>query len=277
MAYANFVPEIWSKKILRDLEKALVFGEGCTREYEGDIKQMGDQVHITTAGNPTIRTLTVANAAGQITAAETLAGSTQHLDIDQFNYFNFEVADVDRAQALPGLFEKLTQNAAYGLADAVDQYVASLVAGATDVFSTVPTLTAATTLAAIDTGIEALLENNVPKNADLEIIINPKIWTLLKQNYVGLATNNMDALDNGKVAKYGNVTIKLSNNVVKDANNIYHCPIRVRNSAMALAMQLSKTEAYRREDGFADALKGFNLYGAKIIKSAEIVDWNVKV
>ena len=46
MAYQNFIPEVWSEAIDRELEKALVFAEGCNRQYDGDVKKMGDTVRI---------------------------------------------------------------------------------------------------------------------------------------------------------------------------------------------------------------------------------------
>ena len=56
MAYQNFIPEVWSEAIDRELEKALVFAEGCNRQYDGDVKKMGDTVRILGVGRPTIVT-----------------------------------------------------------------------------------------------------------------------------------------------------------------------------------------------------------------------------
>ena len=56
MAYQNFIPTVWAEAINRDLEKALVFAEGCNRQYEGEVKKMGDTVRILGVGKPTITT-----------------------------------------------------------------------------------------------------------------------------------------------------------------------------------------------------------------------------
>ena len=87
-------------------------------------------------------------------------------------------------------------------------------------------------------------------------------------------TDNSKILKNGKVAMYGNITIKMSNNVAKDGNTSL---IQVKTKrAIAYAKPLTHTEPYRPENGFADAVKGFILFGAKIVRPKEMVVANVK-
>ena len=47
MAITNFIPELWSANILLELQKNLVYGSAVNRDYEGDIANYGDTVHIT--------------------------------------------------------------------------------------------------------------------------------------------------------------------------------------------------------------------------------------
>ena len=58
MAYENFIPTVWAEAINRELEKALVYAEGCNRQYDGEVKAMGDTVRILGVGRPTITTTT---------------------------------------------------------------------------------------------------------------------------------------------------------------------------------------------------------------------------
>ena len=58
MAVQYFQPEIWSARLLSSLKKATVYGGVCTREYEGDIRDSGDTVRITSISRPTIGTYT---------------------------------------------------------------------------------------------------------------------------------------------------------------------------------------------------------------------------
>src|SRR5438045_1920211 len=55
-AINNFIPQIWSARILEALRKALVFAQQniVNRDYEGEIQAAGDTVKINTIGDPTI-------------------------------------------------------------------------------------------------------------------------------------------------------------------------------------------------------------------------------
>ena len=52
----NFIPKIWSARILSALRHAIVYGQDrvANRNYEGEIAQAGDTVHINSVGDPTI-------------------------------------------------------------------------------------------------------------------------------------------------------------------------------------------------------------------------------
>ena len=55
MAITNFIPEVWSAAILEALRAKLVFPSLCNRDYEGDIREAGDTVHITGYDDVTVR------------------------------------------------------------------------------------------------------------------------------------------------------------------------------------------------------------------------------
>jgi hypothetical protein len=63
----EFIPEIWSAKILEDKKKAHVFGNLANRDYEGEIRNAGDQVRIPTVGVPTVNSYTRNNFATGLT------------------------------------------------------------------------------------------------------------------------------------------------------------------------------------------------------------------
>ena len=39
MAITNFIPQVWSARLQENLKQALVFGNLCNHNYEGDISQ----------------------------------------------------------------------------------------------------------------------------------------------------------------------------------------------------------------------------------------------
>ena len=54
MAFSNFIPEIWSARLLEHMDKVHVYANLMNRDYEGDIKAYGDTVHINLLGEITI-------------------------------------------------------------------------------------------------------------------------------------------------------------------------------------------------------------------------------
>src|SRR4051812_10535612 len=97
MAVDTFIPEVWAAQLLTALPRSYVFGQlnVINHDYEGEIAEFGDTVHIGSLADPTIATYTK-----NVTAInpQTLATTDQSLLIDQSKYFAFEVDDVDARQ-----------------------------------------------------------------------------------------------------------------------------------------------------------------------------------
>ena len=268
MAYENFIPEIWSEAIQRELEGSYVFAEDCNRQWEGDVKKHGDTVHILGVEKPAIKTLARNDASGEIDGPQEVATNDTTLTIDQIRYFNYMVGDIDKAQAVGGLMDALSKETSECLADAVDTDIAKLAANVTNSV-TASSVTKENILDYIDSAIEMLYDKKVRNSTELVLTISPKFYTLFKQAYIKLDTNNSAMIKNGRVAQYGNVTVKMSTNVHK-ASETDHIMIRTKR-AIAFAQPLTHVEAYRPEKKFADAVKGFILYGTKIVRPDEIV------
>ena len=58
MSVTNFIPETWSARLLESLHKQLVFGALCNRNYEGEIRQYGDTVHINSLSDISVKPYT---------------------------------------------------------------------------------------------------------------------------------------------------------------------------------------------------------------------------
>lgn len=278
MAYTNFIPSVWEESINRELERACVFVEDCNRQYEGLVSKKGDSIHILGVGKPTIKSIERSNASGEIDEAEEINDTSVILNINQIRYFNYKVGDIDKAQAVGGLMDALSQETSEGLANEMDKFIANM---ATD--SSVPTLTETATvitkdnvLCVIDDAIQKLQENDVNMASGITLTVSPRFYKLFKQAYVSKDTNNSEELKNGKVSMYGNVTIKLSNNVAKtEGGAVDNIMLRTKR-AIAFVNPLTHTEAYRPEKSFADAVKGYALFDGKVVRPKEIVNVNVK-
>ena len=54
MAVDDFIPELWTAKILVALRKKAVAGQLVNRDYEGEIRRAGNTVNITSINDVTI-------------------------------------------------------------------------------------------------------------------------------------------------------------------------------------------------------------------------------
>lgn len=262
MAYANFKQTFWSKFIQQELKKKLILAEDCDAKFTGEAK-FGNKVKILGVGTPTIGTYTGAT----IGTPETVADSSVYLEIDQAKYFNFMVDDVDKAQSVPGLMEALMDEATHALAKTIDSFVAGKAIDAGALSSSTQINSAAAAKTAIDLGIVALLEKDVdPK--DIIIEIPPFVYQYMKDKYIDLDTSNSDMLRKGIMGWYDGARVRLTNNLYNDGTDDY-CMLRTKK-AIALVKQIDKTEAFRPQDLFSDAVKGLAVYGAKVVRPKEL-------
>lgn len=266
MAVTKFQREVWSKKIQDDLELKTKLVENCTKEYEGDC-EYAKTVRILGVGEPSIGEYT-----GEDITIEAMSDKSQNLNIDQANYFAFEVKDVDKAQSQPGLPEKYQAKAVHGLAVKRDTYVANLIKSGTNV-TTATAKTQTAVKAAIDAAIVALRERNFDDSGVIEI--TPAVYNVFKNNLIELSTNNPELIKKGVVGMYDNFTVVMSNNLAKDTSttkgdtNYVYCAARSK-TAIAFAGQINEVEAGRMEKRFSDYIRGLDTFGSKIIAEDEL-------
>ena len=278
MAYTNFIPSSWAEAINRELERLCVFAEDCNRQYEGTVSKKGDSVHILGIGKPTIKTLERENASGEIEGPEEVDDNSVILNINQIRYFNYMVGDIDKHQAVGGLMEALSAESSEGLANAMDEYIAQFAIdeSVSKLTDTATVVTKENILEILDDAIMKLQENNVNFASGVTVTVSPRFFKFFKQAHIDKGTDNVKYLEHGKVAMYGNVTVKLSNNVAKTEDGaVDNIMIRTKR-AIAFVNPLTHTEAYRPEKSFADAVKGYVLFDGKVVRPKEIININVK-
>ncbi len=261
MAISNFIPSVWSETLLTQLDREYIGVRNCNRDFEGDIKDKGSSVRISGIGAISVFDYTKDT---DMDAPETLTDSATTLYINQAKAFNFQIDDVDKAQAQPKLMQAAMSQAAAALAEAADKYVYSLFLEATnDNKITLDNVTPENILGLIIQARQKLLMNNVNSNTPTSLEVTPEIAAILMQSKVLQATDNSDVIENGSLGKLFGFDIYVSPNVVK-AGTRHKCIARTKR-AVAFAEQLNEIEAYRPETRFADALKGLHLYGAKVV------------
>lgn len=274
----NFQQTIWSKSILRSLEKITSLRNHCNFQYEKDSAN-AKEVKILSVNRPTIRTY----VPGTAITRESATDSSQLLQINQYRYFNFEIEDIVKAQSVPGLMEALTDEAAKGLALEGDKYVASIVKADVEattptvaVSSSVITLTTANAMESVEAGFATLYANDCKVSDTFYLEVAPKVFTTYRQQLTELSTNNPEILKKGAVGKINNAFVCIENCLPTGkatssatADNVYYNILRT-DKAIAFAEQIDKVEKYRPEDAFTDAVKGLYVFGAKIIRPKEI-------
>lgn len=274
----NFIPSVWAKKILDRLKEECKLVDNCWQEYEGEVKHAGS-VHILGIGN-----VTVADYTGAVTY-NPLTDAGQILYIDQAKYFALEFDDVERAQTIPGLWEGTRDEAVRKLAVARDSYIAKLIKETTasgelmygdKKYAAASLTTRATNFTpdhvkqAIDAGLVELKKRNFAEEAVIEL--TPAVANAFLNSLTQVSTDNPEYIKKGVIGFYHGHKVVESNCLVSGTEGGKphdYCCIRGKK-AIAFAGQLNKVEALRLEGKFADAVRGLDVYGAKVIDRARI-------
>lgn len=269
MALTHFRAEIWAAQLIVQLRKAFIYaGPGVVNnDYEGEVHQAGDTVHVSSVG-----AVTIGNYAGSVTYQDIDdAGLT--LVVDQEKYWGIKVKDIDKAQSVNGgaVVAQLMSNAAYSLSDVADQYVAGMYAQA----STGNVLSASdydmstageAYNALVDLGV-LLDEASVPTEGRY-CVIPPWFHGVIRKdpNFINAnkSADGGQALRNGIVGEAAGFDLLKSNNVPLDSSSN---SVLMGGTPMAIsfANQIVETESMRDPDSFADLLRGLHVYGGKVM------------
>ena len=295
MSLNNFIPQLWAGTILAAYRKNLVYANVVNRDYQGTIQQMGDTVKINAIGDITISNYTKdtdMNPPQALTDAQTM------LTISQAKYYNFEIDDIDQAQAQPAVMGEAAAWAGFRAKDTIDQFIASFYTDAiaanligTSVSFVTPVVPTQANIGAGTTTYDYLVQlcqfldqQYVPDDGSRWCVVPPWVRTLLTQDIRWTSFNTPAAVGviQGSLKQAGgngNAYIGMINNMATYVSvNAPHLGgtvgiagsqdvvIAGHANALSFALGIAKTEAYRPPYRFADALKGLFLYGAKTVR-----------
>lgn len=290
MAYETFIPRVEVANFLKDLERNLVFAQDCSREYEGEVKRRGDSVRFLMAGKPTIYDLEkdetggtrAPNANGgtgkdviqkNIGDFEEIENASKVIQINQINYFHYGIGDIDKHQMDRNMANQYREEASKGIADKIDRYIAKIMANERGIrydISGAQVITKDTVLDFIDNLVLKMNDNEVTDNTQLVMEVSPRFWKVLKQAYRDLDTDNSELLAGRKVGRYNDIIIKKTTGCYKANGTDEFIFIRTRR-AVGFANPLTEIKAYSPEKAFSDAVKGFTLYDATILREKEVL------
>lgn len=289
MSVDHYKPEIWSAVLQGSLEKDLVFGSDyvINRQYEGEISQLGDTVHISSIADPVISNYTP-NAP---LTYQTNQDAGQSFVVDQAKSWSVRIDDVDKKQAAGNFQSFFEDKAAYKMSDVMDQFIASLYTAAApaNILGTsgaplTPGLY--TTSAPADFYLKVILplkvllgQANVPNDGGRYLVLPPWAMALATQTQAFIAFPSTtgapgEVMANGAVGRLGGFVLLESNNAVQTVAGgpgtgvwAIQCG---HNSAVTFADQIVENEALRATDTFGDLVRGLHVYGAKVIRPEAI-------
>jgi hypothetical protein len=292
----NFLPEIYSKKVLNFFRKASVVEAITNTDYAGEISGYGDTVKI--IKEPVI-TVDQYERGGTVTNT-TLTDAETTLIVDTANAFKFIVDDIESQMSHVNFKEVASSSAAYALRDAFDEgVIAKMFAGVstsspdneigTDAASAStavePTTGAVDLLGADGTGVDALDlmarmarkldDENVPEEGRW-FVAPPSFYEELSQSGSKLLSVDFNAgqgsIRNGLVStgKLRGFNMYKSNNIAAPTTATGKV-LAGHISSVSTAQTITSTEVIRDPNSFGDIVRGLHVYGAKVIRPEALV------
>jgi hypothetical protein len=282
----NFIPEIWSGKLIENFYDATVLSAISNTDYEGEIRRMGDTVNIRTQPNITIREY----VKGQNLVVESPDSPKLQLLIDKGEYFSCVEDDIDRVQSDIKLMDMWSKDASEQMKVKIDQRVltdmlpdidaankganagaqsASFNLGTTGTPLSVTKDGASTTTAVIDLIVDmgtVLDEANVPES-DRFLIIPAKMAGLIKKSELkdaSLTGDSASPLRNGRLGMIDRFTLYVSHNLNVSSGKT--SLVAGHKMGFTFASQMTEMETIRAQSTFGNIIRGLQVYGYKVTK-----------
>lgn len=280
IAAGLFKPELWSKELLRKINDAGVMLDCVNRDYEGEIKNAGDTVHIQKIGD-----VTVNDYGAEAIKYQKLDGETDTLVINQKKYFAFMVDDIEKVQANIAYMQKYLDQAKKACILVQDTFLLGKAADAatknqmgevtltkTNVYDTFIDMR---TLLADANAIDASGLGADGKRP--YAVVNPKIGGIIRKSpEFTHATAIGDAnIRKGAIGIFGGFDIKESTNLKEATEKTLI--MAGTTEAITFASQIVKMDTLRDKDSFSDLVRGLYVYGAKTVQPTCLATANITV
>jgi len=282
----NFIPEIWSGKLIENFYDATVLAAISNTDYEGEIRSHGDTVNIRTSPEITIRDY----VKGQALTVEKPNKPKLQLLIDKGDYFACVEDDVDKIQADVDMMNKWSQDASEKMKIKIDQRVLTDLLpdiAADNKGATAGRISGDFNLGATGSAVSlskdgsggsvpvsdyivdmgtVLDEANCPES-DRFLVIPAKMAGLIKKSELkdaSLSGDETSVMRNGRLGMIDRFTIYVSHNLYKSGSE--HSIIAGHKMGFTFASQMTNMETLRSESTFGDIIRGLQVYGYKVTK-----------
>lgn len=296
----NYIPEIWSGKLVEKFYAATVLAVISNTAYEGEIKNYGDTVIIRTIPTITIKPYL---AMGDLEIERPSSAPTSLL-IDKGFYFNTGLDDVMRVQSDINQMNLWSDDAAQQMKIKIDKTVlvglinqaAAVNRGATAgvisgninlgittgalpvvaVHPAPPVVGQVTPVDVITRLGQVLDEQNIP-DANRWIVVPTWFGTQIKRSelrQVFLSGDSVSMLRNGKLGEIDRFSVYVSNLLptgVADGLAAGEFAIFAGTThGLTFASQLTRMETLRSERTFGNLMRGLQVFGYKVVDGKAI-------
>ncbi len=279
----NFIPEVYSGKLVEKFYKTTVFGEIASTDYEGEIAGFGSNVIIRTVPDVTVSDYVI----GAGLTPQYPARNSVNLSIDKAKSFNVAINTVTARQSDVDISDVFANDGSIQLKIAADQDMLEVIPGQVAAANTganagadsgdlnlgtvaAPREVTAATIVnlLVDCG-QVLDEQNVSDEGRW-IVLPPWAIALIKQSdlrIASLAGDGVSILRNGKVGMIDRFTIYQSRNVLKNTTPevSFACPFG-HSAGLAFAAQIVEAEMISNPNDFGFLVRGLMVYGYKVIE-----------
>lgn len=277
----DYIPEVYSGKLVEKFYKSTVFGEIATTDYEGEIAGFGSNVIIRTVPDVTVSDYVV----GAGISPQYPSSNSVTLSIDQAKAFAVALNLVDMRQADVDMADVFANDGSIQLRIAADADMLETIPADVSVDnsginagvdsninlgdSTTPvTLTKSTIVDFIVDCGTVLDEQNVPDEGRW-MVAPPWFMALIKQSDLKIASLTGDGVSiarNGKVGEIDRYTLYQSRNLLRQTSPGPATYVMFGHSAgLTFAAQIVECQMIDNPNDFGYVIRGLMVFGYEVI------------
>jgi len=286
---SKFTPAVWSTKMLVKFLSSTVMPAIANRNYESEIKNVGDRVIIRTTPDMEIYDY---DKGANLTIQRPESANTD-FTVDYAKYFNIICDDIDVYQSDLDLMNQWSSDAGYRMKKAIDVLILEAIIDDADAANkgnsagydsddielgtsgSPKTVTKANILELIVDLDTVLDEQDAPPDGRWLVIPPWMRGMILKSDLkdASLSGDGQSILRNGRIGSIGSFDIYISNLLYKSSG--VFSPLAGQKHGLSFASQLTKVEKRSPDNTFGTVIRGLNVFGFKTLKEAALINMYV--
>jgi hypothetical protein len=279
----NFVPEVYSGKLVEKFYKTTVFGEIASTDYEGEIAGYGSNVKIRTVPDITVSAYVIGNGLNAVYPSSTAVT----LSIDKANAFAVALNLVDQRQSDIDMADVFANEASIRLRIAADVDMLSVIPALVSVDnqgraaaaqthsidlgdSTTPLSLTKTNIVDYIVDFGTVLDEQSVPDEGRWLVLPPWAIALIKKSdlrIASLAGDGVSILRNGKVGEIDRFTIYQSQNLLSQTTpGLANYALFGHSAGLTFASQIVECEMVTNPNDFGWIVRGLMVYGYQVIE-----------